>query len=84
MLDVQLLGLERDDAGRDLDDFLRGDVDGASRDGRDDAGDRRIVLVAEANEEIVDAAEALADRIAELSPDYEREVKDCRSKRRHR
>ena len=84
MLEVELVGLERDDAGRDLDDLLGGDVDGPSRDRGDDAGDRRIVLVTEADDEVVDAAEALAEGIAELSPDYEREVKNGRSKRRHR
>ena len=60
VLEVELLGDQRHEAGRDLDDLLRGDEDRAARDGRDDAGDRRIVLVAEADDQVVDAAEPLA------------------------
>src|SRR5579862_870273 len=84
MLEVELVRIERDDTGSDLDDLLRGEEDWSTRDRRNDARDRRVVLVAEADDEVVDAAEALVRRIAELSSDYEREVKDRRSKRRHR
>jgi hypothetical protein len=84
VLEVELVGLEGDNARSNIDDLLGGDVDRTAGDLRDDSRDRRIVLVAEADDEVVDAAEALAGGIAEFSPDYEREVKDCRSKRRHR
>jgi len=84
VLEVELVGLERDDAHADLDDLLGGDVDRATGDRRYDSRDRRIVLVAEADDQVVDAAQAFARVIAELAPDYEREVEYGRSKRRHR
>ena len=83
VLEIELLGDQRHEAGRDLDDLLRGDEDRASRDGGDDAGDRWIVLVAEADDQVVDAPEPLACRVAQLAADDLREVEDRRRSRGH-
>ena len=50
-------------------------------DARDDPADRRIVVLAEPNDQVVDAAEPLARRVAQLAADDEREVQDERQRR---
>ena len=76
VLEVELLADQRHEAGAELDDLLGGDEDRAPRDGGDDSGDGRIVVVAEADDQVVDAAEPLAGCVAQVAADDEREMED--------
>ncbi len=83
MLEIELLADQLHEAGRELDGLLGGDEDRAPRDGGDDSGDRRIVLVAEADDQVVDASEPLAGCVAQVATDDLREMEYQRRRRGH-
>ena len=74
---------ERDAAVLDLADLLGRNEDQPSGDLRDGAADRRVVVLAEADDEVVDPAELAAVGVGQLAARDEREVEDGRGAARH-
>ena len=72
---------ERDPAVLDLADSLGGDVHVAAGDLCDGSADRRVLVLAEVDEQVVDLAELAAFGVVQVAADDQRQVQDgrCRS-----